>query len=404
MNLDKIRKDFPILNKLVGGKPVVYFDNSCMTLRPTQVIDAMNQYYTDYPSCALRSHHKLSQMATEKVHEGRRIVRKFIGAKNDNEIIFTRNTSEGINLVANCFGLKKEDTVITTDKEHNSNNIPWIKLKNEVGIHRKIVKSNFDNTFSLENFENELDKNVKLVSVVHTSNMDGVTTPIKEVIKLAHDYGAKVLIDAAQSAPHKELNVKRLDADFLAFSGHKMLGPSGLGILYGKEFELNSLAQYNVGGETVKDSTYDSYEVEELPGKFEAGLQDYAGIIGMGAAAKYLDKIGMNNISKHESKLNAHLTNQMQQFEGLKILGPLAAEKRGGIFSFNINGHDPHDIALMSDSLSNVMLRSGAHCVHSWFNAHKMAGSARASMYLYNTIEEIDIFVKTLKEITGLKN
>jgi cysteine desulfurase / selenocysteine lyase len=403
MNVEKIRQDFPILQKKINGKPLVYFDNSCMTLRPRQVIDAVSEYYTEYPACALRSLHKLSKAATEKVIESRREVQKFIGAKKAHEIIFTKNTTEGINLVANSFELKKGDVVLTTDKEHNSNNVPWIKLEKEVGIKRKIIYSNPDNTFSLENFEKIMSKEVKLVSVLHTSNVDGVTNPAKEIIKIAHDYGAKVLLDTAQSAPHKEIDVRRLDADFVAFSGHKMLGPSGMGVLYGKEELLEKMPQFLVGGETVMDSTYNSYIAEELPQKFEAGLQDYAGIIGLASACRYINSIGKSSIEKHETMLNKLMTEKNSDIKGIEILGPKDAEKRGGIFSFNIKNRDPHEIAMLSDSISNVMLRSGAHCAHSWFNAHNMKGSVRASMYLYNTPDEVEVFSKTLKDIASLK-
>ena len=402
MDIEKIRKDFPILEKKLNGKPIIYFDNSCMTLRPRQVVESMNEYYYEYPACALRSLHKLSKQATEKVEESRKEVRNFLNAKKTEEIIFTKNTTESINIVANSFGLKSGDVVITTDKEHNSNNVPWIKLANEKGIKRKVVQSNADNTFSLVDFEKTIDKNTKLVSVVHTSNMDGVTNPIKEIIKISHDYGAKVLIDAAQSVPHKEFDVKKLDADFVAFSSHKMLGPSGMGVLFGKKELLEKMNQFIVGGETVMNSTYDSYVVEELPSKFEGGLQNYAGIIGTAEACRYLKKVGLDNISKHETKLNKHLTEKTSDIKDLRIFGPRDAEKRGGIFSFNIGKKDPHEIAMMSDALNNVMIRSGAHCVHSWFNAKNCAGSARASFYLYNTIEEVEVFSKTLKELSKL--
>ena len=404
MNIEKIRQDFPVLSRKINGKPIIYFDNSCMTLRPRQVVDAMNEYYNNYPACALRSLHKLSKEATEKVSDSRKEVYKFINSKKVEEVIFTKNTTESINIVANTLGLKKDDVVITTDKEHNSNNIPWIKLSKEVGVKRKVVYSNSDNTFSIDNFEKMMSetKKIKLVSMVHTSNMDGVTNPIKEIIKIAHDYDAKVLVDAAQSVPHKEIDVKKLDVDFLAFSSHKMLGPSGMGVLYGKKDLLEKMDQFVVGGETVMNSTYDSYIVEELPSKYEAGLQNYAGIIGTAEACRYLKKISLDDISKHEVKLNKHLTESTHEINDLKIFGPTDAEKRGGIFSFNIGKKDPHEIAMMIDALSNVMIRSGAHCVHSWFNAHNLKGSARASFYLYNTIEEVDVFSKTLKDVANV--
>ncbi|MBR9690950.1 cysteine desulfurase [Candidatus Woesearchaeota archaeon] len=402
MNVDKIRKDFPILQKKLKGKPVVYFDNSCMTLRPKHVIDAMDDYYYHYPACALRSLHKLSKKATEEVEKARIIVQKFVGAKKTKEIVFTKNTSEALNLVANSFGLKKGDTVLTTDKEHNSNLIPWQVMARNFGIKRKIVKSDKNNEFSIENYEKNMNKNVKLVSVVHTSNLDGVTNPIKDITKIAHDFGAKVLVDAAQSVPHKEVNVKKLGVDLLAFSAHKMLGPSGMGALYGKEEILENLSQFLVGGETVSDSTYESHVVENLPEKFEAGLQNYAGIIGFGAACKYLKKVGRNAVSKHEYRLNKRLTEKLEHVDGFSLIGPKDSKKRGGILSFNIAGKDHHEIAMLSDSLNNVMVRSGAHCVHSWFNSQNLKGSVRASFYLYNTEKEVDLFSDTIKNISRL--
>jgi len=222
----KIREDFTILQKQINGKPIVYMDNACMTLKPRQVVEKMNQYYNEYTACVGRSNHKLGKNATEEYNKTREKVAKFIDAKKE-EIIFTRNTTEGINLIANSFGLRRGDAVISTDKEHNSNLVPWQVLEKKIGIRRVIVPSREDNTFDLEMFKSMMTKDIKLVSVVHTSNIDGVTNPIKEIVKISHDHGAKVLVDAAQSAPHKEINVRKLDADFIAFSGHKMCGPTG---------------------------------------------------------------------------------------------------------------------------------------------------------------------------------
>ena len=396
MNIEKIRQDFPILQK-----NIIYFDNACMTLRPIPVINKINEYYKEYPACGGRSLHKLGKKVTEEVNKSRKTISKFFNTK-ENEIIFTKNTTESINLIANSLDLEKGDTVITTDKEHNSNLLPWQLLKEKKGIQHLIVKSNLDNTFSLENFEKAMNKNVKLVSMVHTSNLDGVTIPIKEIAKIAHDYDALVLVDAAQSAPHKEINVKKLDIDFLACSGHKMMGPSGIGILYGKYDLLKELNPFLVGGDTVIDSTYETHEFEKIPEKFEAGLQHYAGIIGLGEAASYLMRIGRNNIEEHEKKLNKTITENLAKYSEITIIGPQKPELRSGIFSFNIKNMDPHNIASILDASKNICIRSGMHCVHSWFNAHRLKGSARASLYAYNTEEECKVFVEEIKKIIKL--
>lgn len=403
MNIEKIRKDFPALQQKINGKPVVYLDNACMTLRPRQVIDAQNRYYEEYPGCAGRSIHKFGNIVTEEYDKARETIAKFIGAKKPEEIVFTRNTTEGINLVAHSLPLKKGDIVLTTDREHNSNLIPWQILRESVGIEHKIVPSNSDFTFSLEKFEETMDKNVKLVSVVHTSNLDGYTVPAKEIIKIAHDYGALVMLDGAQSVPHKEINVKKLDCDILAFSGHKMLGPSGIGVLYAKYHILEEMKPFLVGGDTVAKTTYTSYELLKPPEKFEAGLQNYAGAIGLAAAAKYLDDVGKENIERHERELNNIVNQELVSMDGVEIIGVKDPNKRSGVTSFVVDGIEYHDIAIILDETANVMVRSGQHCLHSWFNAQGIKGSVRSSLYLYNTREDIEIFIETMKNIIKLR-
>jgi cysteine desulfurase/selenocysteine lyase len=400
-DVNKIREDFPVLQREINGKPIVYFDNACMTLRPIQVIEKINEYYREYPSCGERSLHKLGKKVDEEVEKSRKILRKFLNAKKIEEILFTKNTTEGINLLANSLNLQKGDVVLGTDKEHNSNLLPWQKL-NRKGIKYEVVKSNPDNTFNPETFENQMNRNVKLVAFVHTSNLDGVSIPAKEIVKISHDYNSLVLLDAAQSIPHKPVDVRKLDVDFLAFSGHKMLGPSGIGVLYGKKDLLEELRTFLVGGGTVIDSAYETAKFEELPLKFEAGLQNYAGIIGLGEAAKYLSRIGKENVEKHERKLNKRITDGLNQHEQISIIGPKDPELRGSIISFNIEGIDSHEIAMMLDEMENMCVRSGAHCVHSWFNAHGLSGSVRASLYLYNTLEECDKFVETIEKVIDL--
>ena len=406
MNLEKIREDFPILQTKMKGKPIVYFDNACMALRPQQVIDAMNKYYYEYPGCAGRSIHKIGNMVTENYEAARKTMADFIGANGEKEIIFTRNTTEGLNLVANALDFKSGDVVITTDREHNSNLLPWQFLAKNEGIKHEIIFSNpQDMTFDIGEFERKVESigdKLKLVSVVHTSNLDGYSLPVKDIIEIAHNVGALVMLDSAQSIPHKKIDVRKLDVDLLAFSGHKMMGPSGIGVLYGKYDLLEKMNPFMIGGDTVSDTTYDSCVLLQPPEKFEAGLQNYAGAIGMAAAAKYLQKIGFENIEAHERKLNEIITNGVKDIKGMKIIGPADPALRGGIVSFNIDGMFPHDIAIMLDDIANIMIRSGAHCVHSWFNNNALKGSARVSLYLYNTKEEAELFVEKLKEIAKL--
>ncbi|MBW3012751.1 aminotransferase class V-fold PLP-dependent enzyme [Candidatus Woesearchaeota archaeon] len=390
-NIEKIRRDFPILQKSIKGKPIIYFDNACQSLRPKQVIDKILQYYNEFPACGERSHHKLGKQVDSAVIESRKTLRKFFNARSDKEVVFTKNTTEALNLVINGLGLKQGDAVISSDKEHNSNLLP-LQFLTKKGVDYKQFE--FGN---IDDFQEKLSKETKLVSVVHVSNMDGTVNPVKEIIKIAHDNGSLVLIDGAQSAPHKEIDFKKLDCDFFAASGHKMLGPSGTGILLAKEKLLENLNPLIVGGSTVVETTYTSYEFEELPHRFEAGLQNYAGIMGFGEAARYLSKIGLKNIEKHEHNLNRIATEALK--DKVDILGPAEAEKRSGIFSFNIKKMSPHDIAIILDHSSNIMMRSGAHCDHSWFNAHNMKGSARASFYLYNTEEEINAFIEEINKI-----
>jgi len=402
INTEKVRKDFPLFQEKIGNKPIVYFDNACQSLRPLQVIEAMNEYYQKYPACGGRSMHKLGEIVTNKIDNARKTIAKFIKAKRKEEIIFTRNTTEGINLVARSLDLRQGDVVVTTDKEHNSNLIPWQILSKKKRIVHKIVPSKNDNTFDLDAFAKIMNDKVKLVSMVYTSNLDGVTIPAQEIIKIAHQYGAKVLLDAAQAAPHQEIDVSKLDVDFLAFSGHKMLGPSGTGILYGKYHLMEELEPFLVGGNTVEYSTYESHKLLPPPEKFEAGLQDYAGIIGLGEAVKYLNQIGFESIAEHEYKLNKFITEEIVKIPGLKIIGPFDPALRGGIISFYIDGVDSHQIALILDETANIMIRSGQHCVHSWFASRKIQSSVRVSLCFYNTLEEAGIFVENFNKFIKL--
>ncbi len=399
MDIHRIRQDFPLLQEQPNRKPVIYLDNACQSLRPQVVLDVMNQYYSDQSACGGRSMHHLAAGVSVGVDEARQQIARLLNASKKEEIVFTRNTTEGINLVAFSLGLKAGDTVLISDKEHNSNLIPWQVLAKRTGVKIKISRSTPDNLFDMAAFEQNLTGEVKLVSLGATSNLDGVTIPVAEIIKRAHKNGSLVLLDAAQMAPHQQIHVRQLDVDFLALSGHKMLGPSGMGVLYGKYALLEKLEPFLVGGDTVAFSTYETCEFLPPPGKFEAGLQDYAGIMGLGAAAKYLQKIGFEAIQKQELHLNRIITDGIMDLPGLVFIGPQDPEKRGGIIPFYFKEIDSHRIALMLDQMAGITVRSGQHCVHSWFNAHQIKGSVRVSAYFYNTVEEAEKFVENLKKI-----
>ncbi len=397
MNIIKTRKDFPLLDR---KKPIIYFDNSCMTLRPRQVIDKIVEYYERFPTCHGRSVHTLSNFVTQEFDDARRIIQKFINAK-DKEIVFTKNCTEAINVVANGLDLNKGDVVINSDREHSSNIVPWLKLQKDKGIKRIYIKSKKDESFDLKAYEDELKKNkgkVKLVSMVYISNLDGYIMPVKQIIKLAHKYKAPVLLDAAQAVPHIAINVKRLDVDFLTFSGHKMCGPNGVGVLYGKKTLLEKLNSFIVGGDTVSNTTYKDYEEMPVPERFEAGLQNYAAVMGLGAACKYLKKIGMNNIEKHVAKLDDRLKSDLQTIPRVKLIGN--KETHAGVTTFVIDGINYHDAAMILDS-ANIAVRSGQHCVHSWFNDRKISGSIRASLYFYNTEDEVKQFIIAVKKLAS---
>lgn len=398
LNPEIIRADFKILDKSNNKKNPIYFDNASMSLKPRSVVDAMNDYYFNHPTAAGRSSYKLAEITANKIKDVRRLVSNFINARNESEVIFIRNTTEAINLIAHSLKLEAGDIVLTSDKEHNSNLIPWQLLVEKKGIQHKIVGFKDDGTFDLEAYK-ELVKGVKLVAMVHTSNLDGTTIPAKEIIEIAHANAALVLLDAAQSAPHQKIDVRDLDVDFLAFSGHKMLGPTGTGVLYGKYSLLEKLEPFMVGGGTVEYSTYTDYKMLKAPEKFEAGLQDYAGIIGLGEAIKYLEAVGLDNIKAQELKINTYITQEISKLSKIKIIGPLDASLRSGIISFYVEGEDMHQFASLLDEMSSIMIRSGQHCVHSWFNDKKIKNSARISLYFYNTMEEAEILVSSLIKI-----
>ncbi len=376
MNVDKIREDFPVLQKHT------YLDSACMSLKPKQVVEAMNEYFYEFPACGERSSHKLGKRVTEEVETARKKIAKFVGAKPE-EIVFTKNTTEGLNLAANALKLEKNDTVVTSDKEHNSNLLPWLKFNHD-----------FVNTKSGQ-LDLDLPK-AEVVSLVHTSNIDGVSFPVKELGKIAHDNGSVFVVDGAQSAPHKEIDVKKLNCDIFAFSGHKMLGPSIGAVYVSKDLDLDN---FLVGGGTVANVNDGKPTFLPIPEAFEAGLQNYAGIIGFRAAVEYLEKIGMKNIEKHEAGLNKLATEQISQIEKVSILHE--SQDRSGIISMIIEGVKSTEASLMFDS-HGVLLRGGHHCCHNWFNKNKLDGTVRASLYLYNNQSDVEKLIEAAKKVAQL--
>ncbi len=400
MNVNEIRKDFPLFQKMINGKSIIYFDNACTTQKPKQVIDVIMEYYSEYTGCAGRSIHKLATKTTEKFEKAREKVAKFIKAKPE-EIIWTRNTTEAINLISRSFKFEKGDKVLTTNLEHSSGIIPWLHLSKKGVIDLDFVFCNEEGIFDIEDFKEKIDKKTKLISIVFGSNVTGTKVDLKEIIKIAHDNDVLVLADGAQTVPRIPIDVKKLDVDFLAFSAHKMCGPTGIGCLYGKLELLKELSPFILGGETIKDTFLDkkSFEIEDVPHRFEAGIQNYAGVIGFGAAIDYLSSIGMKNIEKQERELAKVLMEGLLEIHNLELVGPKDWENRNALAAFNIRGMQPHEIAIFLDE-KNICVRSGMHCTHAF---HKYIGfdkgSVRASLYFYNTEEEVKIFIEELNNI-----
>ena len=373
-----------------------------MTLRPKPVIEAIRSYYEESPGCGGRSVHRYATTVSRKMMSCRKKMADLFNANESNEIIFTKNATHSLNQVAKGLSWNKGDVVLTTDREHNSNLVPWLQLEEEQGIDHRVVKSNDDNTFNLENFENacaEAGSNLKMVSLSHVGNLDGIATPVKQAAKIAKDFGALVCIDGAQSTPHMKVDVQDLGIDFMAFSIHKMMGPSGMGGLWGRMDLLEGMRSITSGGSTVDTSHYDSLTWSKPPARFEGGLGNYAGILGTNAAIDYISNIDLDAVHEHEVSLNRIMTSILKDVNGLRIIGPEDPAQRGGICSILLDNIDAHDIAILLDEAASVMVRSGMHCVHSWFNAKGIdRGSLRASAYLYNTEDEVKLFAETLVE------
>lgn len=397
MDVERLRQDFPIYSS--PEKDIIYLDNACQSMRPRQVIEAINEYYLEYPACGGRSVHRLATKVSVKVEEAREKVAKFIGCSDPSCIVFTKNCTEGLNIVAKGYRFPKGAAVLTTDMEHNSNHVPWLQLHAGGRIKHRMVRTPPSGLFSLEAYKAALTADVAMVSMVHTNNVTGTTLPAKAVIELAHDKKAVVMLDGAQSVPHRPIDVEDLDVDMLTFSVHKMLGPSGVGVLYAKKEMMDRIEPLLGGGGSVGYTDYESVEFLPPPEKFEAGLMNYSGVIGTGAAVDYLSTIGMQNVADHEKRLNRIATRGVEDIDALSIVGPKDPSVRDGLFSFNIRGMTSHDVAMIIDEIAKVQIRSGMHCMHPFFRSRGIDGCARASFYVYNTDEECRKFLDALRHI-----
>ena len=397
LDINKIRKQFPILNKKVNGEKLTYLDNGATSQKPQSVIDAINNYYKEENSNVHRGIHLLSELATDKFEQTRIAVQLFIGAKYNHEIIFTKGTTDSINLVANGFRslLKEGNEILISELEHHSNIVPWQMCCDISGATLKVIPILDNGELNMAEFEKLLSENTKLVALSHVSNSLGTINPIEEIIDKCHRAGAKVLIDGAQAASYIPLNMQDLDADFYCFSAHKMYGPTGVGVLYGKEECLNKLPPYQGGGEMIKEVSFEKTTYADLPHKFEAGTPNIAGVIAFKNAIDFISELGIENIAKHVKYLLKYTTSEILKIEGVKIYG--TSERKSGIISFNIKELHPYDIGMILDKLG-VAIRTGHHCTQPVMNYYKIPGTARISIAVYNTIKEIDICIKSIKK------
>ncbi|MGG0704614.1 MULTISPECIES: cysteine desulfurase SufS [Bacillus cereus group] len=395
MNIHEIRKQFPILDQKVNGKQLVYFDSAATSQKPIQVIETLERYYKEYNSNVHRGVHTLGTKATDAYEGAREKVRKFINAKSMEEIIFTRGTTTALNTVAASYGLenvKEGDEIVISYMEHHSNIIPWQQVAKKTGATLKYLPLQPDGTISLEDVRQTVTPNTKIVSIMQVSNVLGTINPVKEIGVIAHENGAIMVVDGAQSTPHMKVDVQDLNCDFYALSAHKMCGPTGIGVLYGKKELLNNMEPIEFGGEMIDFVDLQESTWKELPWKFEAGTPIIGNAIGLGAAIDFLEEIGLDNIEKHEHELAQYALERLSEVDGVTIYGP---KHRAGLVTFNIEDVHPHDVATVLD-VEGIAVRAGHHCAQPLMKWLKASSTARASFYLYNTKEEIDTFVESL--------
>ncbi|MGG3912458.1 cysteine desulfurase [Rossellomorea vietnamensis] len=398
MDVKEIRKQFPILDQEVNGHPLVYLDSAATSQKPVSVIEAVNDYYRGYNSNVHRGVHTLGTRATDGYEGAREKVRHFINASSTQEVIFTRGTTTAINTVAASYGranLGEGDEIVITHMEHHSNIIPWQQLAKETGATLKYVPLQENGTIAIEDVRETVTPQTKIVSIMMVSNVLGTMNPIKEITRIAHENGAVMVVDGAQAAPHMKIDVQDLDCDFFAFSGHKMVGPTGIGVLYGKKKHLNNMEPVEFGGEMIDFVGLQESTWKELPWKFEGGTPIIAGAIGLGAAIDFLEQVGLHNIEEHEHKLAAYALDKMSEVEGMTIFGPSDPGQRAGLVTFNIDDVHPHDVATVLDA-EGIAVRAGHHCAQPLMKWLNVSATARASFYLYNTEEDIDKLVAGL--------
>jgi cysteine desulfurase/selenocysteine lyase len=393
-----IKNDFPILRRKIGENRLVYLDNAATTQKPRTVIGALNDYYTKTNANVHRGLHTLAEESTAAFEETRKKIADFIGGVRTEEIIYTRNATEAINLVAYSWGkknIRKGDRIVLTEMEHHANLVPWIALAKDTGAEIRYIPIDENYRLDLSGIDGIIAGNTKLVSVMQMSNVLGTINPVEEIGRTAHERGALFLVDGAQSAPHMPVDVRAMDADFFAFSAHKMLGPTGLGVLYGKESILNEMEPFIYGGEMIREVRYDYADWNELPWKFEAGTPNIAGAVGFSPALDYLSDLGMDNVHDHETKLTTYAIHRLSELESIRIIGPSDTAMRGGAISFVDKDIHPHDLATFLDS-RGIAIRAGHHCAQPLMKRLGLAATARASVYIYNTLEDIDELAEAL--------
>lgn len=403
-DVEKVRKDFPILHQMINGKPLIYLDNAATSQKPKNVIDAVETYYREYNSNIHRGVHTLSENATETYESSRLKIKNFINANSTKEIVFVRGATEAINLVAQSLGrdsLNENDEIIITELEHHSNIVPWQLLSQQTGAKLKFIPINNKGELIEEEYKKLLNKKTRIVAVGHISNALGTINPIETIITMAHEYDAKVLIDGAQAAPHTLIDVKKLDCDFYVFSGHKVFGPTGVGVLYGKKDLLEKMPPYQGGGDMIKMVSMKETQYNDLPYKFEAGTPNIAGVIGLGAAIDYVNKIGLENISQYENELLDYANQQASEITGLKFIG--TARQKASILSFTLDGIHPHDVGTILNS-EGIAIRTGHHCAMPVMEYFKIPATSRASFTFYNTHEEIDALIKAIEKCKKVFN
>jgi cysteine desulfurase/selenocysteine lyase len=404
INVARIREDFPVLKRQVNGKPLIYFDNAATSQKPKAVIDTVDRYYREYNANIHRGIHKLAEEATLAHEEAREKFAKFVNARRMEEIVFTRNATEAMNLVAQAWGranVAKDDKIVVTIMEHHSNIVPWQILAKEKGAKVEYIKIDEDGKLRQNEMEELIDQKTKIVCVAQASNVLGTVNPIREIGKIAHRNGALLLVDAAQSVPHMAVDVRDMDCDFAAFSGHKMLGPMGIGVLYGKSDLLREMPPFLTGGEMIKEVHTSGATWKEIPFKFEAGTPNVSGAIGLGAAVDYLRGIGMKNVHDYENEITKYALEKMSGVGGLVVYGPKDIAKRVGVISFNLGDIHAHDLASILDE-DGIAIRSGQQCAGPLMDFLGIPAASRASFYVYNTKEEVDIFIAALEKARKL--